>query len=191
MSTSVSGTQSQSTRSPAVAGPATADAHQRNMERNQSVTRTLLAVSISFTICWMPLHILNALIDVGLLTNETHSEHLIYLLIAICSSVAMTSVPLNALLYGWYNPSINREVINWRLIANASAAFRSHQSPAPAAAAVVVVPVVVPSVPVPSVAVGTTTLTSVTATSPPSPGDGDGDDGGSGGRSAGATVPLT
>jgi hypothetical protein len=100
---------------------AAADCHQRNLERNQSVTRTLLAVSISFTVCWMPLHILNALIDVGLVTHEHYfSEQQIYLMIAICSSIAMTSVPLNALLYGWYNPSINREVISWRLIANAS-----------------------------------------------------------------------
>lgn len=98
-------------------GPVAADCHQRNVERNQSVTRTLLAVSISFTVCWMPLHILNALIDVGLVTHETLSEHGIYLMIAVCSCVAMTSVPLNALLYGWYNPSINREVITWRLIA--------------------------------------------------------------------------
>lgn len=96
------------------------DYHQRNMERNQLVTRTLLAVSISFTACWMPLHILNALLDLGFLQDE--EEHInkrgqkIYLLIAICSGIAMTSVPLNALLYGWYNPSINREVINWRLL---------------------------------------------------------------------------
>lgn len=106
---------------PSTTMTAAADCHQRNLERNNSVTRTLLAVSISFTVCWMPLHILNALIDLGLVTHERYfSEQQIYLMIAICSSIAMTSVPLNALLYGWYNPSINREVISWRLIANAS-----------------------------------------------------------------------
>ena len=105
-----------------------ADYHQRNVERNQSVTRTLLAVSISFTVCWMPLHILNVLIDLGIMTHETYSEYIIYLMIAICSSIAMTSVPLNALLYGWYNPSINREVISWRSIANASLCYHNENN---------------------------------------------------------------
>ena len=92
-----------------------ADQHKRNVERNQSVTRTLLAVSVSFTVCWLPLYILNALIDLNVVEDHVDVKT-IYLLSAACHAIAMTSAPLNALLYGWYNPSINRELITWRFL---------------------------------------------------------------------------
>ena len=87
------------------------DQHKRNVERNQSVTRTLLAVSVSFTVCWLPLYMLNVLLDLNLLGGINVKT--IYLLSAACHAIAMTSAPLNALLYGWYNPSINRELLTW------------------------------------------------------------------------------
>jgi hypothetical protein len=94
------------------------DQHKRNVERNQSVTRTLLAVSVSFTVCWLPLYILNAIIDLNFLSAGSEGVirvdiKTIYLLSAACHAIAMTSAPLNALLYGWYNPSINRELLTW------------------------------------------------------------------------------
>lgn len=90
------------------------DLHARNIQRNKSVTRTLLCVSISFAICWLPIHILNLLLDLEILKSPPIHPDSLYLYIAIALAIAMVSVPLNALLYGWFNPSINRELVAWK-----------------------------------------------------------------------------
>ena len=90
------------------------DLHARNIQRNKSVTRTLLCVSVSFTLCWLPIHILNLLLDLEILKSPPIHPDTLYLYVAVALAIAMVSVPLNALLYGWFNPSINREVVAWK-----------------------------------------------------------------------------
>ena len=88
--------------------------HARNIQRNKSVTRTLLCVSISFTLCWLPIHILNLSLDLEILKSPPIHPDTLYVYIATALAIAMVSVPLNPLLYGWFNPSINREVVAWK-----------------------------------------------------------------------------
>lgn len=80
-----------------------------NTIRDSNISRTLLIITLSFTLFWMPLHILNTLLDFNVIGRENSTYENIYLYSGIAHLVAMISVPLNALVYGYLTPSIRRE----------------------------------------------------------------------------------
>ena len=82
--------------------------------RDTNIIRTLMMMSLSFTVCWIPLHVVNVLLDMEVLNANIMSPERIYLTFAIAHAVAMVSIPLNAVMYGWLTPSIKREILFWR-----------------------------------------------------------------------------
>lgn len=84
---------------------------RRNALYDRSVLRTLLIMTISFTICMLPLYTVHVLIDTGIILQEKLPTTNVYLLFAIVHAIAMISIPLNAIVYGWLTPSIKRGLI--------------------------------------------------------------------------------
>ena len=73
--------------------------------RNQKVIRTLFRLVSCFMLVWLPWNLTNLYLDA---LQPDMSDGLALLLVTF-HLTAMTSVPLNAFLYGWSNPSIRRE----------------------------------------------------------------------------------
>lgn len=81
----------------------------REISRNQKVTRTLFSIVFTFTITWLPWNLFNIYVDFH---RDTPLEPETELLItAFCYLIAMTTIPVNAFLYGWANPSIRSEAL--------------------------------------------------------------------------------
>ena len=82
---------------------------QRNVIRDTNISRTLIIISLSFTLFWIPLHVLNTLIDFQIIDVHITSYEEVYMYTGIVHMIAMSSVPLSALVYGCLTPSIRRE----------------------------------------------------------------------------------
>ena len=85
---------------------------RREMDRNKIVTNTLLIITASFIITWTPWNVISILVDffpLIIVPNQYFLE-----ILAVAHFLAMTSATLNPLLYGYWNPSIRKELIKSR-----------------------------------------------------------------------------
>lgn len=81
---------------------------KNNVLHDESIQRTLLVVTMSFTVCMIPLNVVHVLLDTSIIVLSVTD---LYLLLAIVHAIAMVSIPLNAIVYGWLTPSIRRDLI--------------------------------------------------------------------------------
>ena len=79
----------------------------REIERNQKVTNTLLYVCGEFIFCWLPWNAFNIYID---FYPDAFDADTVYTILACGHIIAMSSSTLNALLYGFTNSNIKREL---------------------------------------------------------------------------------
>ncbi|CAG7817562.1 unnamed protein product, partial [Allacma fusca] len=86
---------------------------KKELARNKRTTIILLSVAVIFTISWMPWHLLTLWADLH--PNFTSTKNL-YMLYAVCHIIAMTSAVTNAVLYGWLNTNLRRELMQVRAV---------------------------------------------------------------------------
>lgn len=85
----------------------------REMDRNEKVIRTLIYLTTSFMVTWLPWTLTNIFIEVV----DPDIDATLSLVLVLFHVLAMTSVPLNAFLYGWSNPTVREEGCRlWRLL---------------------------------------------------------------------------
>ena len=120
----------------------------QDMRRNRKVLRTLVRIAVAFMVAWLPWNIANLYID-SLEEEESSSSSSsssvsetsilaslspdsMNLLLAVFHLIAMTSIPINAFLYGWLNPSVRNEAFRiWNLIPKPSFMIHSPSFPYP------------------------------------------------------------
>lgn len=85
-----------------------ADRIIREIYRNKRVTNTLLFVTATFAFGWIPWNLTNIYLDFSI--QPVISADVIYSLMACCHILAMTSATVNAVLYGYTNCNIRREL---------------------------------------------------------------------------------
>lgn len=78
--------------------------------RDDSIQLTLFLMSLSFAVFWIPYHTFNLVLDLEIVSFG-HDFQSLYLYLSIVHSLAMISVPTSAIVYGWFTPSIRRELI--------------------------------------------------------------------------------
>lgn len=83
----------------------------RNVIRDSNISRTLIIISLSFMLFWLPLHVLNTLIDFEIISVQVTTYENIYLITGIVHLIAMSSLPVSAIVYGCLTPSIRRECL--------------------------------------------------------------------------------
>lgn len=83
----------------------------REIDRNKQVTKTLVYIILCFIITWLPWNLFNIFLDFEPDPKMTISD--IYLILAVCHLIAMTTIPLNAFWYGWANPNIRVEALKF------------------------------------------------------------------------------
>lgn len=86
-----------------------ADRIIREIYRNRRVTNTLLCVTGAFAFCWIPWNLVNSYLDFSPAPAMIPTD-MMYSLLACCHVIAMTSATINALLYGYTNSNIRREL---------------------------------------------------------------------------------
>ena len=88
-------------------GSASSKRTKKELARNKRTTIILLLVSVIFTVSWLPWHLLTLWAD--LYPNFTSTSNL-YMLYAVSHIIAMSSAVTNAVLYGWLNTNLRREL---------------------------------------------------------------------------------
>lgn len=88
-----------------------ANYYMREISRNRQVTKTLVYIILCFIITWLPWNLFNIFLDFKPDPKMSISD--IYLVLAICHLIAMTTIPLNAFWYGWANPNIRVEALKF------------------------------------------------------------------------------
>lgn len=82
----------------------------KEMDRNRRVTNTLLYVLGEFIFCWCPWNAINIYLDFNPDAPNHFSQEVLHGLLACCHVIAMSSSTINALLYGYTNSNIRREL---------------------------------------------------------------------------------
>jgi hypothetical protein len=82
---------------------------RRDKHRIRKTNILLFSVAIIFGISWLPLNILNIVVDMFQLEIE-ESKFRIYF--AICHMIGMSSACSNPLLYGWLNENFRKEFVD-------------------------------------------------------------------------------
>ncbi|EFX81337.1 hypothetical protein DAPPUDRAFT_2440, partial [Daphnia pulex] len=82
----------------------------RTAAREEKLRKTntlLIAISIIFTICWLPMNTFNVVEDTwNVFGDDTETMLIVY---AVCHMVGMSSACANPLLYGWLNDNFRKE----------------------------------------------------------------------------------
>ncbi|XP_054156871.1 neuropeptide Y receptor type 2-like [Oppia nitens] len=80
----------------------------KEMHRNNRVTIFLVTLTAIFSVSWLPLNVFNIYVDfnpdVGLSTRD------LFLVLAVCHLIAMSSATTNAILYGFLHTAIRNEL---------------------------------------------------------------------------------
>ncbi|XP_067008058.2 neuropeptide F receptor [Anabrus simplex] len=79
---------------------------RKELQRNRRTTMLLSGIAVLFTISWLPQGLCSILAD-QLFT----SSHSLYMAIAVCHVIAMTSAVSNPIVYGWLNSNIRHEFL--------------------------------------------------------------------------------
>ncbi|XP_046664430.1 neuropeptide F receptor-like [Homalodisca vitripennis] len=81
---------------------------QRELARNKRTTLLLSVVAILFAISWLPLGIFSLVSEVVAPPDSSQS---LYLTLAVCHVIAMSSAVSNPVMYGWMNSNIRQELM--------------------------------------------------------------------------------
>lgn len=84
----------------------------KDIERNRKVLRTLARLATAFMVCWLPFNVWNIYLDLSEgdhITLDSNSIDSNNLVVASFYVIAMSSIPINAFLYGWLNPCVRTE----------------------------------------------------------------------------------
>lgn len=77
-------------------------------QRIRKTNLLLLSIAVIFGISWLPLNILNILMDV-MKWDDSATFRIIF---AICHMIGMSSACSNPLLYGWLNENFKKEFVD-------------------------------------------------------------------------------
>ncbi|XP_063229124.1 neuropeptide F receptor-like [Bacillus rossius redtenbacheri] len=81
---------------------------RKELERNRKTTLLLTGIAVMFAGSWLPLSLYSLLVDGQFLTVSTDS---LYVALAVCHLVAMSSALSNPIVYGWLNSNIRHEFL--------------------------------------------------------------------------------
>ncbi len=82
----------------------------KELHRNNRITIFLLTITIIFGISWLPWNLFNVYVDFYPDINLTPSD--LYLILAACHLIAMSSATTNAIFYGFLHTAIRCELRN-------------------------------------------------------------------------------
>ncbi len=80
----------------------------KELHRNNRITIFLLTITIIFAISWLPWNLFNVYAD--FYPDINLSPRQLYLILAICHMIAMSSATSNAIFYGFLHTAIRREI---------------------------------------------------------------------------------
>ena len=79
----------------------------KDKSRVRKTNTLLISIALVFGVSWMPLNVLNVIVD---LTDPFKNDKQTYLIIyAICHMIGMSSACSNPVLYGWLNENFRKE----------------------------------------------------------------------------------
>ena len=70
--------------------------------------RLLIAIALVFYITWLPLNVLNLLIDIQNPFKHPNDEEKMIIIYAVCHLFGMSSACSNLFLYGWFNGNFRK-----------------------------------------------------------------------------------
>lgn len=82
---------------------------RKQLVRHRKNMMLLTAIAVSFAITWLPLTMVNILADMD---YHVFLDVDFNLLMAICILLAMSSVCINPIVYGWFNSNFRKEIRN-------------------------------------------------------------------------------
>lgn len=85
---------------------------KRNRARIKKTNILLLSVAIMFGISWLPLNIVNIVVDIFNPIEGPESDRWYRSIFAICHMIGMSSACSNPLLYGWLNDNFRKEFVD-------------------------------------------------------------------------------
>ncbi|XP_033757605.1 neuropeptide Y receptor type 5-like [Pecten maximus] len=88
---------------------------RRNLLRQRKNIILLTSITVVFALTWLPLTLINLLADIN---YELFTGIDFNWLIAVCHILAMSSVCINPIIYGWFNSNYRREIkamLCWKL----------------------------------------------------------------------------
>ncbi|XP_023723743.2 neuropeptide F receptor [Cryptotermes secundus] len=100
---------------------------RKELERNRRTTLLLTGVAVLFAVSWLPLGLFSVLVDLLVTPTAPTSPRGLYVALATCHVVAMTSAVSNPIVYGWLNSNIRREFLQL-LPARCACAANRHSS---------------------------------------------------------------
>jgi len=71
----------------------------------------LIAIAIVFSITWLPLNVINLIMDVYNPFNRPEDKEKVVIIYATCHLIGMSSACANPFLYGWFNSNFRSEFI--------------------------------------------------------------------------------
>lgn len=77
------------------------------MQRLRRLNSLLVTIAFIFAVCWMPLNVLNLVLD--LYNPFTEDQETMLIIYAVCHLLGMSSACANPWLYGWYNDNFRNE----------------------------------------------------------------------------------
>ncbi|RZF35569.1 hypothetical protein LSTR_LSTR005097 [Laodelphax striatellus] len=87
---------------------------KRELQRNRRTTMLLSGVAVLFAISWLPLGVFTLTADLlfppDAVANPSSARQL-YLTLAACHALAMSSAVSNPVVYGWLNTNIRQELL--------------------------------------------------------------------------------
>ena len=72
----------------------------------------LLAIALFFSIAWLPLNVLNLVLDIYNPFSFPGDEEKMLIIYAVCHLFGMSSACANPFLYGWFNGNFRSEFVN-------------------------------------------------------------------------------
>lgn len=82
----------------------------KELRRNNRITIFLLTLTAMFGLSWLPWNFFNVYVDYNPDINLSPSD--LYLLLAVCHLIAMSSATTNAIFYGFLHTAIRDELVN-------------------------------------------------------------------------------
>ena len=76
--------------------------------RNNRITVFLLTITVLFGISWLPWNVFNVLAD--FMGDLDLSAQYLYLILAVCHLIAMSSATTNAIFYGFLHTTIKHDI---------------------------------------------------------------------------------
>jgi len=89
------------------------DRIETDIHRMRRTIYLLISMGLVFCVCWLPLNIVNLVLDMTAesrsMTSKSISEHQISIIHAVCHVMGMVSACANPIIYGFFNENFHRE----------------------------------------------------------------------------------